>query len=73
MLCFIMLIHIKKSTSGCLHFNIYEYDTLYAQLSRVRIKRYIFGARPRGYKTFIKLKSTEHEISTAPKTKIPTN
>ena len=29
--------------------------------------------RPRGYKTFFMLNSTEHEISTAHKTKIPTN
>ena len=28
---------------------------------------------PRGYKTFFILNSTEHEISTAQKTKIPTN
>ena len=29
--------------------------------------------RPRGYKTFFILNSTEHKISTAHKTKIPTN
>ena len=29
--------------------------------------------RPRGYKTFFMLNSAEHEISTAHKTKIPTN
>ena len=29
--------------------------------------------RPRGYKTFFMLNSTEHEISTAHKTKIPAN
>ena len=29
--------------------------------------------RPRGYTTFFKLNSTEHKISTAHKTKIPTN
>ena len=29
--------------------------------------------RPRGYKTFFMLNSTEHKISTAKKTKIPTN
>ena len=28
---------------------------------------------PRGYKTFFMLNSTEHEISTVHKTKIPTN
>ena len=28
---------------------------------------------PRGYKAFFMLNSTEHEISTAHKTKIPTN
>ena len=28
-------------------------------------KSYIFEPRPRGYKTFFMLKSTEHEISTA--------
>ena len=33
----------------------------------------LFFNRPRGYETFLMLNSTEHEISTAHKTKIPTN
>ena len=35
--------------------------------------RFLGPMRPRGYKTFFVLNSTEHEISTAYKTKIPTN
>ena len=34
---------------------------------------YAFVIRPQGYKMFFMLNSTEHEISTALKTKLPTN
>ena len=33
----------------------------------------VSSCRPRGFKTFFMLNSTQHEISTAHKTKIPTN
>ena len=42
---------------------IFEYNTVYTKMNITR---------PRGYKTFFMLNSTEHGISTAHRTKIPT-